>query len=152
MASESKVPARKNVLFLCFHNSARSQMAEGLLRAAYGDKYEVHSAGVVASHVDPRAIKVMSEIEIDISGQRSKEIKEYRGTLFDIAVTVCDKAKEMCPICGTSLTAPAHALAAKMTIHRNFEDPAAAGGSEEDQINAFRRAREEIRDWIVQTF
>ena len=72
MASESKGPGKEKVLFLCFHNSARSQMAEGLLRSLHGDKYEVHSAGVEASQVDPRAVKVMNEIGIDISGQHSK--------------------------------------------------------------------------------
>jgi arsenate reductase len=152
MASESEGSGKRKVLFLCFHNSARSQMAEGLLRAMYGDSNEVHSAGVEASRVDPRAVKVMSEIGIDISGQRSKAMNEYRGTLFDLAVTVCDKAKEMCPICGVSLKAPATAPAAKETIHRNFKDPAAAEGSEEDQINAFRRVRDEIKNWIEQTF
>jgi arsenate reductase len=152
MASESEGSGKRKVLFLCFHNSARSQMAEGLLRAMYGDRNEVHSAGVEASRVDPRAVKVMSEIGIDISGQRSKAMKEYRGTLFDLAVTVCDKAKEMCPICGVSLKAPAMAPAAKETIHRNFKDPAAAEGSEEDQLNAFRQVRDEIKNWIEQTF
>ena len=152
MASESKGSGKKKVLFLCSHNSARSQMAEGLLRAMYGDRYEVHSAGVEASKVDPRAVKVMTEIGIDISGQRSKAMNEYRGILFDMAVTVCDKAKEMCPVCGVSLKAPATAPAAKETIHKNFKDPAVAGGSEEDQLNAFRQARDEIKNWIEQTF
>jgi len=152
MASESKGPGKKKVLFLCFHNSARSQIAEGLLRAMHGDIYEVYSAGVEASKVDPRAVKVMSEIGIDISGQRSKAMNEYKGILFDLAVTVCDKAKEMCPICGVSLSAPANAPAAKETIHRNFKDPAVAAGSEADQIKAFRQARDEIKDWIFQTF
>jgi len=100
---------KMKVVFVCFHNSARSQMAEGLLRAMYVDRYEVYSAGVKASQVDPRAVKVMNEIGIDISKQRSKNVDEYRGTLFDLAVTVCDKAREMCPICGVSLNAPANA-------------------------------------------
>lgn len=152
MASGTNVSGKKKVLFLCFHNSARSQMAEGLLRAMYGDRYEVYSAGVEATRVDPRAVLVMSEIGIDISSQRSKEANEYRGTLFDLAVTVCDKAKEMCPICGVSLKAPTMTPAAKETIHRNFIDPAAAEGSEEDQLNAFRQARDAIKDWIEQTF
>jgi arsenate reductase len=152
MASESNGSGKKKVLFLCFHNSARSQMAEGLLRAMYGDKYEVYSAGVEATNVDPRAMLVMSEIGIDISGQSSKAMNKYKGTLFDLAVTVCDKAKEMCPICGVSLKAPATAPSAKETIHRNFKDPAAAEGSEEDQLNAFRQSRDEIKDWIEQTF
>jgi arsenate reductase len=152
MASESKGPAKKKVLFLCFHNSARSQMAEGLLRAMYGDRYEVHSAGVEASKVDSRAVKVMNEIGIDISGQRSKAMNEYRGILFDLAVTVCDKAKEMCPICSVSLKASAQAPAAKETIHKNFRDPAAGKGSEEEQLTVFRRVRDEIKEWIEETF
>ncbi|VVB65129.1 Protein ArsC [uncultured archaeon] len=152
MASKSKGSDKKKVLFLCFHNSARSQMAEGLLRAKNGDSYEVYSAGVEASRVDPRAVKVMNEIGIDISGQRSKTMNEYKGILFDLAVTVCDKAKVMCPICGVSLKAPATAPAAKEVILKIFKDPAVAEGSEEDQINAFRQARDEIKDWIAQTF
>lgn len=152
MASESKVSGKKKVLFLCFHNSARSQMAEGLLRAMHGDKYEVYSAGVEASRVDPRAVKAMSEIGIDIASQRSKAMNEYRGILFDVAVTVCDKVREMCPICGVSLKAPATAPAAKETIHKNFKDPVAAEGSEADQLNAFKQVRDEIKIWIEQTF
>jgi arsenate reductase len=152
MALKSKGPEKKKVLFLCFHNSSRSQLAEGLLRTMYGDRYEVHSAGVEASKVDPRAIKVMSEIGIDISGQRSKAMNEFRVILFDLAVTVCDKAKEMCPICGVSLKASVNAPAARETIHMNFKDPAVAEGSEEDQLSAFRQSRDEIRNWIEQTF
>ena len=152
MTLKSMAFGKEKVLFLCFHNSARSQMAEGLLRDLHGDKYEVYSAGVEASKVDPRAVKVMSEIGIDISGQRSKRMDEYRGTLFDIAVTVCDKAKEMCPICGVGIKAPANAPVAKETIHRNFRDPASAGGSDEDQLNAFRLARDSIKNWIEETF
>jgi arsenate reductase len=152
MASNSKDLGKKKVLFLCFHNSARSQMAEGLLRAMYGDRYEIHSAGVEAFQVDPRALKVMSEIGIDISGQRSKEMNEYRGTLFDLTVTVCDRVKEMCPICGVSLKAPAYAPASKETIHKTFKDPATERGSEADQLNAFRLVRDEISSWIEETF
>ena len=151
MAAKSEGSEKKKVLFLCFHNSARSQMAEGLLRAMHGDRYEVYSAGVEATRVDPRAVKVMAEIGIDISGQRSKGMDELRGILFDLAVTVCDKAREACPVCGVSLRAPATAPAAKETMHRNFDDPASARGSE-DQLDAFRRSRDEIRDWIAQTF
>jgi arsenate reductase (thioredoxin) len=152
MASEPSDKGKEKVLFLCFHNSARSQMAEGLLRAMHGDRYEVHSAGVKATKVDPRAVMVMNEIGIDISSQRSKGMGELRGILFDLAVTVCDKAKEACPICGTSLQAPAVAPAAMKTIHKTFRDPAIAEGSMEDQLNVFRQVRDEIKDWISQTF
>ena len=143
---------KMKILFICYHNSARSQMAEGLLRALYGDRYEAYSAGIEASQVDPRAIEVMKEIGIDISGQHSKRMDEYRGILFDLAVTVCDKAKEACPICGISLKAPATAPAAKRTIHKTFKDPAIAEGSEEEQLNVFRQVRDEIKSWIEQTF
>jgi len=118
----------------------------------YGNRYKVHSAGVEASKLDPRAVKVMSEIGIDIYGQRSKTMNEYKGILFDLAVTVCDNAKELCPIFRTSLRAHTTTPAAKETIHKNFKDPAATGGSEEDQINVFREARDEMKDWIAQTF
>jgi len=116
----------------------------------YVDRYEVYSAGVEASQVDPRAVKVMNEIGIDISKQRSKNVDEYRGTLFDLAVTVCDKAREMCPICGVSLNAPANAPVSRKTIHKTFTDPAIADGSEEDQLTIFRQVRDEIKEWIIQ--
>ncbi len=140
------------IIFICYHNSARSQMAEGLLRALNGDRYEVHSAGIEATRVDPRAVKVMNEIGIDISGQHSKRMDEYRGVLFDLAVTVCDKAQGACPICGISLKAPATAPAAKKVIHKAFSDPAIAEGSEEEQLNAFRQARDKIKSWIINMF
>jgi arsenate reductase len=143
---------KKMILFLCFHNSARSQMAEGLLRAMYGDKYEVQSAGVIATHVDPRAVKAMSEIGIDISSQRSKSMTDLGNILFDVAVTVCDKAKELCPFCGVSLQNPTTTAAAREVMHKAFSDPATAKGSEEEQLDAFRHAREEIKMWITQTF
>ena len=150
MAPENS--GKRKILFLCTHNSARSQMAEGLLRFMNGDRYEAYSAGIVATYVDPRAVNVMSEIGIDISSQTSKSMDEFRGILFDIAVTVCDKAKEMCPICGASLEAPAKAPAARETIHKTFRDPAEAEGSEEEQLGVFRLVRDEIREWIARTF
>ena len=152
MTSESMASGKEKVLFLCVHNSARSQMAEGLLRALYGDRYEAYSAGVESSRIDPRALKVMSEIGIDISGQYSKSMNEYQGVLFDLAITVCDKAKEACPICGINLEAPVSAPAAKKAVHKTFKDPAIANGSEEDQLAVFRQVRDEIRTWIDQTF
>jgi arsenate reductase (thioredoxin) len=152
MVSELREKGKEKVLFLCFHNSARSQMAEGLLRAMYGDRYEAHSAGVKATKVDPRAVEVMKEIGIDISDQRSKSMEELRDILFDLAVTVCNEAKEMCPICGVSLQAPTIAPGAKEAVHKTFKDPAIAEGSEEDQLNAFRLVRDEIKDWIAQKF
>ena len=142
----------KKVLFLCTHNSARSQMAEGLLRAMHGDKYEAYSAGIVATLVDPRAVLVMKEIGIDISGQRSKTSSEFGDTIFDLAVTVCDRARQACPICSTRLELPSSLPKAREVIHRSFEDPAAALGTEEEQLEAFRRVRDEIADWISWSF
>ena len=143
---------KKKVLFLCTHNSARSQMAEGLLRAMHGEEYEAYSAGIVATSVDPRAVLVMKEMGIDISGQRSKTSSEFGDTIFDLAVTVCDRARQACPICSTRLELPSSLPKAREVIHRSFEDPAGAVGSEEEQLLAFRRVRDEIKDWISQKF
>ena len=143
---------KKKVLFLCTHNSARSQMAEGLLRAMYGEEYEAYSAGVVATSVDPSAVKVMKEIGVDISGQHSKTSSEFGDTIFDLAVTVCDRARQACPICSTRLELPGSLPKAREVIHRSFEDPAAALGTEEEQLEAFRRVRDEIADWISWSF
>lgn len=143
---------KTSVLFLCTHNSARSQMAEGLLRAMYGKDYDVFSAGVAATSVDPRAVQVMKEIGIDISGQRSKASSEFGDTIFDLAVTVCDRARQACPICSTNLELPSSLPKAREVIHRSFEDPAEAVGSEEEQLLAFRRVRDEIAEWIAQKF
>lgn len=127
-------------------------MAEGLLRAMHGDRYEAYSAGVEASSVDPRAVSAMLEIGIDISGQRSKSIEEFQDTVFDVAVTVCDRAKQACPICSTQLQLPTKSPRAREVIHRTFEDPALARGSEKEQRDVFRKVRDEIKDWISQTF
>ena len=143
---------KKKVLFLCTHNSARSQMAEGLLRAMYGDRFEAYSAGVEATSVDPRAVRVMLEIDIDISGQRSKSAEEFREIIFDLAITVCDRARQACPICSTKPELPGKSPRAREVMHRSFADPAVAGGSDEEQLGAFRRVRDEIKDWISQTF
>ncbi len=143
---------KKKVLFLCTHNSARSQMAEGLLRDLYGERYEARSAGVEATAVHPHAVSVMEEIGIDISGQRSKAASELDDIVFDVAVTVCDRAKQACPICSTDLDLSTTAPKAIEVIHRSFEDPAAASGPVDEQLEAFRRARDEIKGWIVQTF
>jgi arsenate reductase len=145
-------PEKKKVLFLCTHNSARSQMAEGLLRAMYGDRHEAYSAGIEATTIDPRAVAVMKEIGIDISGQRSKSAEEFQDIIFDHAVTVCDRARQACPICSTELKVPSKSPRAREVIHRSFEDPAAAIGSEEEQLQVFRQVRDEIKDWISQTF
>jgi len=129
----------KRVLILCTGNSARSQMAEGILRDHVGEKIEVFSAGVNPSSLRPEAIEVMKEIGIDISGQRAKSVTEFTGQQFDYLITVCDTAKEVCPVI------PGKAR----QIHHNFEDPPPISiGSEEERLAIFRRVRDEIRAWI----
>jgi arsenate reductase len=129
---------KKRVLILCTGNSARSQMAEGLLRHDAGDRFEVESAGTRPSHVRPEAIAVMGELGIDISGHRSKSVEEFAGRQFDYVLTVCDHARESCPVY------PGHAN----RLHRAFEDPAAAEGTEEERLAAFRRVRDQIREFL----
>jgi len=152
MVKSMESHGKKKVLFLCMHNSARSQMAEGLLRAIYGDRYEAYSAGVETTTINPNAIAVMKEIGIDISSQHSKTSQEFQDTIFDLAITVCDRAKVACPICSTNLELPTQFPRAREVIHKSFEDPAAAVGSEEEKLKVFRRVRDEIKDWISQTF
>jgi arsenate reductase len=152
MLMNERLQDKKEVLFLCTHNSARSQMAEGLLRAAYGDRYNAYSAGVEATEVDPRAVAVMKEIGIDISCQRSKSFQEFQDKIFDLAVTVCDHAKEACPICATELAMPTMYPRAREVIHKSFSDPAYAEGFQVEQLEAFRLIRDEIREWITQQF
>jgi arsenate reductase len=125
---------RKRVLILCTGNSARSQMAEGLLRDLANDRFEVASAGVSPTHVRPEAIAVMGEIGIDISPHRSKSVEEFTGQEFDYVITVCDNANEQCPIFPGNTK----------RIHWGFEDPAAAEGDDETRLAVFRRVRDEI--------
>lgn len=130
---------KKRVLILCTGNSARSQMAEGSLRHDGGDRFEVFSAGVKPGSVRPEAIQAMNEIGIDVSGHRSKSVDEFVGQSFDYVITVCDHAKETCPVF------PGKA----QRIHQNFEDPPALGvGSDEYRLDIFRRVRDEIRVWL----
>lgn len=130
---------KKRVLILCTGNSARSQMAEGLLRHDGGEAFEVDSAGVKPSQVRPEAIEVMKEIGIDISGHRSKSVDEFNGQEFDYVITVCDHAKETCPVFPGKTR----------RIHESFEDPPAPGTkSEEETLAIFRRVRDEIREWM----
>jgi arsenate reductase len=129
---------RRGVLFLCVHNSARSQMAEGMLRAWAGDRFEAFSAGNEATEVRPLASRAMAEIGIDISGQRSKNVAEFTGRTFDFAITVCDDAKEACP----------YFPGAKQQLHWRFNDPAAAEGTEQEQLAVFRRLRDEIEERV----
>jgi arsenate reductase (thioredoxin) len=124
------------VLFVCTHNSARSQMAEGLLRHLAGDRFEALSAGTEVSSVRPEAISVMAELGIDISGQRSKSVDEFVGQPFSWVITVCDRARESCP----------YFPGAEQTAHWGFDDPADAHGTDEERLRVFRRVRDEIRD------
>jgi len=126
------------VLFICTHNSARSQMAEGLANALHSDRCEAVSGGTVATRVHPAAIMAMAEIGIDISRHRSKSIDEFMDGKFDLVVTVCDNAAADCPFFP----------GAKNTIHHAFEDPAACSGTDEEVLACFRRSRDEIRAWI----
>lgn len=134
---------RDSVLFVCTHNSARSQMAEGLLRDRFGDRFEVFSAGTERTRVRPQAIAVMEERGIDLSEHQSQTIEEVsEGRTFDYVVTVCDAAREACP----------YLPARKANLHHSFEDPSAASGSEEEKLAVFRRVRDEIDEWITHTF
>ena len=126
---------KKRVLILCTGNSARSQMAEGLLRHDAGARFEVASAGTKPGGLNPLAVKAMSELGIDISRHRSKSVDEFLGERFDYAITVCDSARETCPI----LPGVAEKL------HWSFDDPAAAVGSEDEKLAEFRRVRDELR-------
>ena len=133
---------KKNILILCTGNSARSQMAEGLLKHICSNEFEVHSAGTKPSIVRPEAIKVLAEIGIDISNNRSKSIDEYGDREIDYVLTVCDNARENCP----------YFPARTRLIHHSFADPAEIGGSEEKRIAAFRAARDEIKKYLENDF
>jgi arsenate reductase len=133
---------KKRVLFICTHNAARSQMAEGLVRALYGNRYEVFSAGTDPGIVSPFAIKVMAEIGLDISSHYSKSIQEFSNQSFDYVVTVCDHAKESCPFFPGG----------KKILHQSFEDPSSLTGTEEEIMAGFRRIRNAIRSWIENEF
>ena len=133
---------KKKVLFICTHNSARSQMAEGLIRTLYPDRYEPYSAGTEPSTVNPYVMKVMAKIRIDFSSHHSKSLDEFLDMKLDYVVTVCDHAKRTCPLFPGG----------KRSMHKGFDDPTAFTGSQAENIAIFRRVRDEIRDWIVETF
>jgi arsenate reductase (thioredoxin) len=126
---------RTRVLFLCTHNSARSQMAEGLLRSMAGDRFEVFSAGTEATHVRPEAISVMAEVGVDISAQESETLGRYLGEPLDLVVTVCDDANEACPVFPRT----------RVRLHWSLPDPSKAAGGHEERLRAFRNVRDEIR-------
>jgi arsenate reductase (thioredoxin) len=123
------------VLFLCTHNSARSQMAEGLLRNLAADRFEAFSAGTEATRVRPEAISVMAEIGVDISSQESETLEHYLGEPLDLVITVCDDANESCPVFP----------GASARLHWSFPDPSKATGGYEERLHMFRNVRDEIR-------
>jgi arsenate reductase (thioredoxin) len=129
---------KERVLILCTGNSARSQMAEGLLRHEGGDRFEVFSAGTKPSLVRPEAISVMNEIGIDISGHRSKSVDEFSGKQLDYVITVCDNANESCPVFP----------GATKRLHLPFDDPAAVPGLEDERKATFRKVRDQIHGRI----
>jgi arsenate reductase len=126
---------RQRVLFLCTHNSARSQMAEGLLRTLGGDRFEAFSAGTEATFVRPLAIRAMAEMGIDISGQESKMLDRYLDKPLDAVITVCDQANESCPVF----------FGARKRLHWSFPDPSRAVGTEDEQLAVYRGVRDAIR-------
>lgn len=133
---------KKKVLFICTHNSNRSQIAEALLNNLYPDKYEAYSAGTQPSKINEYAIKVLKEVGIDISNHKSKSIEEFRNDFFDYVVTVCDSAKETCPFFPN----------AKKFLHNSFYDPSGYIGPEEEKLEKFRILREEIKNFLIKTF
>lgn len=133
---------KPKILFLCTHNSARSQMAEGYMNARYGDRYEAFSAGTEATRVHPVAIAVMQEIGIDISGHRSKVLDEFFGKGIETVVAVCDSAHGACPFFP----------GAKDVIHQGFPDPSGFQGTDEEILAKFREVRDQITHWIDARF
>lgn len=129
----------KTVLFICTHNSARSQMAEGLVNALYSKVLSASSAGTIPTRVHPLAKKAMAELGIDISDQSSKGVEEFEGRQFDYVVMVCSNASETCPFFPGG----------KKQIHHGFDDPAGIKGTEEERLESFRKSRNEINKWII---
>jgi arsenate reductase (thioredoxin) len=138
VVAAAEAAERSRVLFLCTHNSARSQMAEGLLRHLAGDRFEAHSAGTEATQVRPLAIRAMDEIGVNISGQESKTLERYLREPFDHVITVCDDANEACPFFP----------GARNRVHWSFEDPSQAAGTEDERLAVFRLVRDRIRDRV----
>ena len=130
---------KKRVLFLCTGNSCRSQMAEGFLRHIAGDKFEVYSAGVKPTQINSLAIKVMAEAGVDISKHRSKSAMEFIGESLDYVITVCDNAKQTCPVFPEKYE----------KVHWDLEDPAVAQGTKEEKLNVFRKTRDEIKERLL---
>jgi arsenate reductase len=134
-------------------------MAEGLLRHLYGERYEVFSAGATPTRVNPLAIRVMAEIGVDISNQRSKSVEEFRGKAIDLVVSVCESSVNViCPFCSSPMVGDRPKIivetlpAAKLYLHRPFSDPSEAEGGDEEKLAAFRRTRDDMRKWVHDYF
>ena len=130
----------KEILFICTHNSARSQMAEALSNTYLSNSYKAYSAGTTATKVNPYVVKGLNEIGIDTSKLCSTSINEFKGKQFDVVVTVCDSAKEACPF-----------FPGKQVMHKSFADPSKFEGTEEQIMQQVRKVRDEIKEWITKT-
>lgn len=133
---------KKRVLFLCTHNSCRSQMAEGIVNHYLGDRFEAFSAGTEATRVNPLAIRILAELGIDITGHRSKTLDEFAGEKFDYVITLCGDANEKCPLFFGGVE----------RVHIGFQDPSKASGTEEEVLAEFRRVRDEIKNRLLEFF
>jgi len=133
---------KKKVLFVCTHNSARSQMAEAFLNSSYGDRYEASSAGTEPTGINPRVVEAMKEIGFDLSRNRSKSVDEFMDQRINLVVTLCDDARETCPFFPGGLKRD----------HQGFKDPGACSGSDEEILVCVRRIRDEIGDWVRRYF
>ena len=131
-----------SILFLCTHNSARSQLAEGLMRHHFGDRFDVRSAGTEQTRVKPEVIAVLQEASMDTAGLRSKTVEHLGDWEADIVVTVCDNAREQCP----------YRPGRVETIHQAFEDPSRIVSSPEERLEAFRKTRNDIETWLLERF
>ena len=140
--TEAELKRKKRILFVCTHNASRSQMAEGLLRALRGELYDVYSAGTAPTGVHPGAVQAMAEIGINIRGHHAKGLDAFRDVVFDEVVTVCDHAQETCPV----------VPGGGVRRHQGFADPSLAKGTETEILEVFRRVRDEIRNWILDTY
>lgn len=133
---------KKTVLFLCTHNSSRSQIAEGIMNHFLSEKYKALSAGTEPGAVNRFAIEAMNDIGIDISGHYSKSVEEFKDNDFDYVVTVCNSAKENCPVF----------LKGKNLVHKGFEDPTMFEGSDKKKLEYFKKVRDQIKEWIQKSF
>ena len=130
---------KKKVLFLCTHNSCRSQIAEGLINHFLGDRYQAFSAGTEATRVNPLAIEVMAELGINMSKHYSKTLEAFSGDQFDQVITLCGSANELCPVY----------VGGVKRVHIGFDDPSRTVGSHEEVVQDFRRVRDEIKEKLV---